>query len=50
MTDLAVLFIGNKHFILCKELLKTRFPDSFHNIKHVINKNHVFRFFCFFRC
>ena len=50
MTDLAVWFIENKRFILCKELLKTRFQDSFHTIKLVINKNHVFRFFSLFRC
>ena len=50
MTDLAVWFIGNKGFILFEELMKTDFQDSFHTIKLVINKNHVFRFFSIFRC
>ncbi len=38
MTDLAVWFIGNKRFVVYKELLKTRFQDTSNMIKLVINK------------
>ena len=45
MTDLAVLFIGNKGFILFEELLKMRFQDSSNIIKLVIRKNAHFFYF-----